>query len=156
MIGCVARGRGRDVPHDHINVHSRGILFMIKLTAPDGSKVTIDARLVIRIRATVSGESGAARTRIDWAIMSLVKEPVEQVVPLVKSELPALATLTALEGRKLWFNAKQAVGPLPITPSQKQSGFQSSIKIMGYRQYVVETPDEVRSVIAAAGGSPVG
>jgi hypothetical protein len=128
---------------------------MIKLTAPDDSKVTIDGKRVLRIRPTVSGESDDARTRIDWAIMSLVKEPVDKVVPLVKGELPSLATLTALPGRKLWFDANQAVGPLPITPTQQASGFRSSIKIMGYRQYVVETAAEVRAVLKAAGGSPL-
>ena len=127
---------------------------MIKLKAPDGSKVSIDGKLVQRIRRTVSGENADAQTRIDWAIMSLVKEPVDQVVPLVKGELPSLAVLTALEDRKVWFNAKQAVGPLPIRPSQEQAGFKSSIKIMGYRQYVIETPSDVRAVIRAAGGEP--
>jgi len=132
-----------------------GLRKVTDFTAPDGSKVAIDGKLVVRIRPTVSGENAGARTRIDWAIMSLVKEPVEQVVPLVETELPSLAGLTALEGKKFWFNAKQAVGPLPITTSQNQSGFRSSIKIMGYRQYVIETPDEVRAVIGAAGGTPL-
>jgi hypothetical protein len=31
----------------------------------------------------------------------------------------------------------------------------SSLKIMGYKQFVTETPDEVRAIISAAGGSPV-
>src|SRR5713101_4967223 len=128
---------------------------MISLSAPDGSEVKIDGNLVQRIRRTVSGENADAQTRVDWAIMSLVKESLDQVVSLVKAELPSLAVLTALEGRKVWFNAKQAVGPLPITPSQQHSGFNSSIKIMGYRQYVIETPDQVRTVIGAAGGNPV-
>ena len=128
---------------------------MIQLTAPDGSQATINGALVVRIRPTVSGENADARTRIDWAIMSLVKEAVEEIVPLVKTELDPLATLTALKGRKFWFNAKQAVGPLPITSGQKDSGFNSSIKIMGYRQYVIESDDEVRDVIRAAGGTPL-
>jgi hypothetical protein len=128
---------------------------MIKLTAPDGSRVSIDGKSVQRVRATLTDEGANARTRIDWAIMSLVKEAPGQVVPLVKAELPSLAVLTALQGKKVWFDAKQAVGPLPITPSQKQSGFASSIKIMGYRQYVVETPDQVRAILSAAHGSPL-
>jgi hypothetical protein len=128
---------------------------MIKLSASDGSEASIDGKFVQRIRQTVSGEDPDAQTRIDWAIMSLVKESPDQVARLVKEELPSLAALTALEGRRVWFNAKLAVGPLPVTPTQKKSGFRSSIKIMGYRQYVIETPDEVRAVISAAGGTPV-
>src|SRR5262249_9599490 len=112
-------------------------------------------KLVTRIRETLSGENSNAKTRIDWAIMSLVQQPVDQVVPLVKNELPSLAVLTAREGRKFWFNAVQAVGPLPITPGQEASGFKSSIKIMGYRQYVTETAEQVRDVIRTAGGTPL-
>jgi len=128
---------------------------MIKLTAPDGSAVEIDGRLVQRLRQTVSGENSQAKTRIDWVVISFVKEQVDQAARLVKAELPSLAVLTALEDRKVWFDGKQAIGPLPITPSQQNSGFKSSIKIMGYRQYVVETPAEVRAVIRAAGGTPL-
>ncbi len=132
---------------------------MAKLTAPDGSKLTIDAKRVVRIRQTLSGENtgenAGAKTRIDWAVMSLVKEPMEQVVPLIQEKLSSLAALTAADGKKLWFDAKQAIGPLPPTKSQKDSGFNSSIKIMGYRQYVTETPGEVRAAIKAAGGDPI-
>ena len=128
---------------------------MVQFTAPDGSKVTIDPSKVIRIRPTVYGENADARTRIDWAIMSLVKESIDDVVPLIKATLKSLAVLSSLDGRKIWFEAKQAVGPLPVTPTQKNYGFNSSIKIMGYRQYVTETPDQVRDVIKSAGGDPV-
>jgi hypothetical protein len=41
-------------------------------------------------------EKAEGNTRIDWAIMSLVKERIEEVVPLVKAELPSLAVLTAV------------------------------------------------------------
>jgi hypothetical protein len=127
---------------------------MIKLTAPNGSKVKVNGILVERVRKALYGENAAAQTRV-WEVVSLVKEAVEQVVPLVKAELPSLAALTALEGKKVWFNAKKAIGPLPITRAQENYGYKSSIKIMRYRQYVIETPDEVRTVINAAGGTPL-
>ncbi len=44
----------------------------------------------------------------------------------------ALTALTACVNEKIWFDAKQAVGPLPVIPLYQQSGFNSSIKIMGY------------------------
>jgi hypothetical protein len=128
---------------------------MIELTAPDGSTVSIDGKQVIRVRPTLYAEKGEGNTRIDWAIMSIVKEQIEEVVPLVKAELPSLAVLTAKEEKKVWFDAIQAVGPLAIIPSQRASGFNSSIKIMGYRQYVIETPEMVRAVISAGGGTPI-
>ena len=128
---------------------------MITLTAPDDSQITIDGRLVARARRTVSGENSDAKTRVDWAIMSLVKEPLDDVVARVKTELPSFTALTSRDGSRIWFNAKTAVGPLPITASQRTGGVKSSVKIMNYRQYVTETPAEVRQVLAAAGGTPL-
>jgi hypothetical protein len=132
---------------------------MAKFTAPDGSSLTVDGTRVIRARRTIAGErgdeNGDARTRIDWAIMSLLLEPVDQVAALVKAELPSFTALTSRDGSKIWFNAKAAVGPLPLTPNREVGNVRSSIKIMNYRQYVTETPDEVRAVLEAAGGKPV-
>jgi hypothetical protein len=127
---------------------------MATFTAPDGSKVVVDETRVLRIRHTISDEAG--KTRIDWAMMSLVKEPIDAVAPIIRAKLPSLTSLTDLAGKKVWFDAKQAVGPLPITDSQRTSGFNSSFKIMSYLQYVVETPDQVRQVIKDASGNPVG
>jgi hypothetical protein len=130
---------------------------MINLTAPDDSRIAVDGQRVVRARRTVSGEYGEeiedAKTRIDWTMMSLVKEPVDDVAFLIRRELPSFTALTARDGSRIWFDAKQAVGPLPITRSQRTGGVKSSIKIMNYRQYVTETPDEVRNVIRAAGGN---
>lgn len=132
---------------------------MITLTAPDGSRVKINGKLVVRARRTVSGEyggdNGDAKTRVDWAEMQLVKEPIDEVASLVKKELPSFTALTARDGPRIWFDAKQAVGPLPLTASLRNGGVKSAIKIMNYRQYVTETPSEVREVIVNAGGDPV-
>ena len=132
---------------------------MLTLTAPDGSTVRIDAARVVRARRTVSGgrgrENGKAQTRLDWEIMQLALEPIEQVASLVKAELSSFTCLTTSDGSKIWFDAKKAAGPLPITPSQGKGGVKSSIKIMGYRQYVTETPTQVHDVIKQAGGIPV-
>jgi hypothetical protein len=132
---------------------------MLTLTAPDGSAVRIDAARVVRARRTVSGESGGdngnAQTRVDWEIAQLVLEPIEQVASLVKAELSSFTSLTTIDGSKIWFDARKATGPLPITPSQGKGGAKSSIKLMGYRQFVTETPTEVHDVIETAGGNPV-
>lgn len=128
---------------------------MITLTAPDGSSVKIEGKRVVRARRTVSGESSNASTRIDWAIMNLVQEPIDRVAPLIRKELKSFTSLTSRDGSKIWFDAKQAVGPLPLTPSQSDGVVKSSIKLMSYRQYVTETPEEVRSILAKAGGDPI-
>lgn len=132
---------------------------MVTLTAPDGTGVNIDAAEVIRARRTVSGERGGdngnARTRIDWAITQLVPEPIEEVAPAIKAALPSFTCLTTTDGSKIWFDALKVSGPLPITAGQKQNSVRSSIKIMGYRQFVTETPQEVRTVIQEAGSTPV-
>jgi hypothetical protein len=82
-------------------------------------------------------------------------EPIEQVSSLVKAGLSSFTSLTTSDGSKIWFDAKKAAGPLPIFPSQRKGGVKSSIKIMGYRQFVTETPTQVHHVIEQAGGSPV-
>jgi hypothetical protein len=128
---------------------------MIELTAPNNSKTLIDGTRVYRIRASLPSEGSEVRSRIDWAILSLVKETLDKVVPLVRTELPSLTVLTALDDAKIWFDAKEAVGPLPIIPQDQASGFNSKIEIRGVTQYVIETPDQVRAVISAAGGTPL-
>jgi hypothetical protein len=125
---------------------------MAKFTTPDGSKVAIDEARVIRVRNAITTEQG--KTRIDWAMMTLVEEPIEEVVPIIRAKLDSLTALSDLANKKVWFDAKKAVGPLPITDIQRNSGFSSSFK-MNYVQYVVETPDQVRDVIKTAGGDPV-
>jgi hypothetical protein len=130
---------------------------MINLTAPDGSPVVLDGKLVVRARRTVAGEdnSGRAKARVDWVTMQLVRETIEQVAPLVRNELPSFTALTAPDGSKIWFNAKQATGPLPITPGQPPANARSSIRLLNARQFVTETPEQVRAVLTAAGGTPL-
>ena len=131
---------------------------MLRFTAPDNSKVEIDGTLVIRARRAVAGEGDGEDdqpgSRIDWAIMTIVKEPIEEVAARVRTELPSFTAVTAKDGSRIWFDARQAVGPLPITAGQRQGGAKSSIKIMGYRQYVTETAEQVRAILRAAGGAP--
>jgi hypothetical protein len=142
-----------------MGVRDRNGDLMIKLTAPDGTHLTIDAKLVVRARRTVEAEAGEAnpeaRTRIDWATISFVRETIDKVAPLVKSELQSFTVLTSRDGSKIWFNAKQAVGPLPVTPSQQADGLKSCVKIGSFRQFFTETPEEVSKVISDAGGTPL-
>ena len=128
---------------------------MISFTAPNGSKVKIDAKRVVRARRTISGESSNAKTRIDWAIMNLVQEPIDDVARQIRNELESFTSLTSRDGSKIWFDATQVVGPLPLTPSQSDGVVKSSIKLMGYRQFVTEDATQVRAVLANAGGSPL-
>lgn len=128
---------------------------MITFTAPDNSSVKIDGSLVVRARRAVYGESisEGAQTRIDWAYMQLVKEPLSEVVIAIKAELPTFDFLTGRDGSQIWFNARKAVGPMPLTDNQRIGGARSAIKIMGYRQYVTETEEEVRALLSAHGGT---
>jgi hypothetical protein len=132
---------------------------MIEFTAPDGSKVSVDGKRVVRARRTLDGERGNenadAQSRIDWVEMQLVKEPIDAVSARIKAELPEFTALTTKDRSRIWFNAKKVVGPLRITDQQRNNGYRSSIKLMGYRQYVIETPDQVREILAAAGGDPL-
>lgn len=128
---------------------------MITLTNQVGKKLKIDEKLIIRARRTVYGESKKAKTRIDWAIKNFVLEPIDKVADLIAKKKNSFVFLTARDGDKIWFDAKKVVGPLPITESQMRFGYKSSIKLMNYRQYVVETEAQVRKTIKDAGGKPI-
>lgn len=128
---------------------------MITLTAPDGSKVNIDGKRVVRARRTVSGESDNAKTRIDWAITNLVQEPIDEVAPKVKAELDSFTCLTSRDGSKIWFDGTKADGPFKLAPSQLDGAVNSSIKLMNTQIFVTEDDAEVRRVIAEAGGNPL-
>lgn len=128
---------------------------MIELTAPNNSKTLVDGRRVHRIRASLPSEGPQVRTRIEWTVLSLVKESLDEVVPLVQAVLPSLTALTGLDNAKIWFDARLAVGPLPVIPQYRESGFNASIAIGALTQYVVETPDQVRAIISSAGGTPL-
>lgn len=128
---------------------------MIKLTAPDGSTVRIDGKRVVRARRTVSGESSNAATRVDWEMMNLVQETIDEVAPKICAEQESFTALTSRDGSKIWFDAKKAVGPIELTPSQADGTVKSSIRIMGYRQFVTEAPAKVRAILKKAGGDPL-
>ena len=128
---------------------------MITLTKPDGAPINIDPALVLRVRRTIAGErqEKKARTRIDWVDMQLVQEPIDEVAPLIKAVLSTFTVVTSRDGSPIWFNGKEAVGPLPLTLIQDDGIIRSAIKLMGYRQYVTETPDEVRTILGNACGT---
>ena len=132
---------------------------MISLTSQDGSTITIDPSLVVRARRAVEGEFGEdtpdVKTRIDWALTSYVREPIDRVASLIRAELASFTFLTSRDGSKIWFDARQAVGPLPVTPTQAADGTKSLVKVRDFREFVIESPDDVRSVIRAGGGTPL-
>lgn len=127
---------------------------MITLTAPNGEQINIAGSLVKRARRAIAGESlrEGARTRIDWVEMLLVREPIEMVAAAVQAELATFTRVTSRDGSKIWFNGRLATGPLILTPSQKDGIVKSAIKLLNYRQYVVETPAEVRAILEESGG----
>lgn len=128
---------------------------MITLTSPDGANIQIDPKRVLRARRAVYGEQlkEGARTRIDWALgMQLVREPIEQASLLIKAEMSEFVFLTSRDGSQIWFDARKASGPIPLFPYQQDGVVHSSLNVMKYRQFVVETPDAVRMLLSANGG----
>lgn len=129
---------------------------MLTFTGLDGNPVSIREESVERARRAISGESLnlGARTRIDWIDMQLVKEPIEDIAEAIRAAVGTDFThVTSKDGSKIWFTGPGAAGPISLTPSQKFGGVRSAIKLMGYRQYVTETPDEVRAILTAANGT---
>jgi hypothetical protein len=68
------------------------------------------------------GENGTPLTGIDWEITQVVMEPIDQVAPTHQDRSSFFTCLTTSDGSKIWFDAKKATGPLPITAGQKQGG----------------------------------
>lgn len=132
---------------------------MIRLTALDGQEIVIETGRIVRIRRTLAGESVAenrgAHTRIDWVETSLVCEPLDHVVALVKAELPSLAAVTAPDGTRIWFDALRVVGPVALAPKDMVGGARSTIELGGHTQRLFETADQVRAIIRDAGGQPL-
>ena len=129
---------------------------MINLTTPSGSAVQINGDRVTRIRAAFSDESDPpAKTRIDWVNLQFVLEEPGSVAQQVKQENRSLTQLAAPNGSPFWFDVRQAAGPIRIFPSQIPDGTHSAIFLANKTQFVSNTPQQVRDVIAAAGGSPL-
>jgi hypothetical protein len=132
---------------------------MIMLTGLEGREIAIDAARIVRLRRTLASERTAenrgAQTRIDWDRMSLVREPLDQVIALVKTELPSLVVATAPDGTRIWFDALQAIGPVALAPKDMVGGARSTIELAGHMQRLFETVDQVRVIIRDAGGQPL-
>jgi len=133
---------------------------MAAFTRPDGLKVQIKATDVIRARRVIYGETKNkdVKSRIDWGQMQLVMEPIEEVSSRIKTELEAakkhvFMCLHSRDGTPIWFNATKAVGPMPLIPMRQDGVVHSAIKLMGYRQYVTETPEQVRKLLKEYGGT---
>ena len=128
---------------------------MAQFTDPAGGKVSIPGVAVGRIRRTLDAEAPpTAHTRVDWAQMTFVQEHPEPVAQAIKAELPSLASLHGPDNTPVWFNAKAAQGPLPLSPREVRPGVNSVIVILNKRQPVRETAEQVAQVLTAAGGTP--
>lgn len=128
---------------------------MSTYTRTDGTSLNIPGNTVKRVRRTVHGEDSAANTRIDAAVTSYVIESVSEVAQSVQMENENFTHLNSRDGSEIWFDATKAVGPLEITPTMQEYDYNSSITLMGYRQYVVQTHEKVIDVLSDAGGSPL-
>jgi hypothetical protein len=127
---------------------------VIVLTCPDGSKISVDGTRVVRARRSVAGES--ANTRLDWVVTSYVMEPIDEVAGLIQAEQgQSFTCLTSRDGSKIWFNGRNAIGPIALPPGQLDGVVKSSIRVMNQVIRVCEDEGQVRQVIASAGGEPL-
>ena len=127
---------------------------MLTLTAKDGSKVTVDPRLVKRVRRTVAGEddSGMAKTRIDWVQMQLVREDAGVVAEAVRATLTTFTSLTSRDSSRIWFDGRLAEGPFSLNSIDNDGVVRSAVRLMNQKLLVTESPDQVRVILAASGG----
>ena len=127
---------------------------MPDFTAPNGLKVSMPGTSVVRIRDVYPEESteANAKCRIDHPVVQFVIEDSASVVPAVKSENPHIGQLTLPTGNPVWFKGAVSRGPIRLV-SGHPAAAQSALYITDKIQYVADTPEAVRNVVAAAGGT---
>src|SRR5437764_4356771 len=110
---------------------------MISLTAPDGKPVQIEGTRVIRIRAAIPDEGlPISNTRIDWINIEFVQEAAAAAAHQVGLENRNLAQLALPNGQPVWFDARQAAGPIRIFPDEMHGGTRSGILLANKKQFV--------------------
>jgi hypothetical protein len=107
----------------------------------------------VRIRRAWKGEGAGAKTRIDWPQLQLVKDDPQAVASAIKPELASLRELKLPDGTPVWFNAKEARGPLRVPDYYKVDGVRSAFALGPATQYVSSTPEEVAATIKDGGGT---
>ncbi len=130
---------------------------VIELTATDGKPTHIFVDAVVRIRGVNEGEASesSARTRIDWVELLFVREGPDVVADKVAAKRPSLACFALPNRAPVWADGKGVIGPVRTVKSERGDGVKSAIILAGKRQYLSNTPEEVRTIIRAAGGTPL-
>jgi hypothetical protein len=129
---------------------------VIDIVGPDGKADQISGDRVVRLRRAWSDESTPpAKTHIDWVTLKFALEEASSLALKVAQENKNFAKLALPTGEPVWFDAKVAAGPVRIVPGLYPPGTKSAFTLGTKTQFVSNTPEEVASVIAAAGGSPL-
>jgi hypothetical protein len=125
----------------------------IKLTLPNGSEGRLKPAELVRLRRTISSEGqNGAKARIDWLQTMLVRESPDEVVTLLGTSLPTLGKLAMPDGSPIWFNAREADGPMPLPPDRLKDGVRSGMILNRRMQFLSSTPEEVRAELMAKAG----
>jgi hypothetical protein len=125
----------------------------IKLTLPNGSEGRLKPAELVRLRRTISSESqNGAKARIDWLQTMLVRESPGEVVTLLGTSLPTLGKLAMPDGSPIWFNAREADGPMPLPPDRLKGGVRSGMILNRRMQFLSSPPEEVRAELMAKAG----
>jgi hypothetical protein len=131
-------------------------LAVIDITGPDGKPDKISGDKVVRLRRAWSDESTPpAKTHIDWVTLKFAQEEAPGLALKVAQENKNFAQLALPTGEPVWFDAKVASGPVRIIAGDYPPGTKSAFMLGTKTQYVSNTPEEVASVILAAGGTPL-
>lgn len=126
---------------------------MIRFTRKSGTPLELEASQVLRIRKTDPRlDDDLGNTLINAGQTYYVLEETAAAAAAVKAELPVLYRFTHRLGAPVWINVHEARGPMPLAPNRNVPGLSSALDIGGKRQYVRESPEEVRNAITAAGG----
>ncbi|MGV6850016.1 MAG: hypothetical protein ACWA5A_16720 [Marinibacterium sp.] len=128
---------------------------MPEFKRPDGSKITISAKSLIRARASLRNEIYERPGAIGTALFSpkqLVMDQIDAVGPALRAEQPGFARLRSRSGAAIWFDATRSGDAESPRPTEATDGVNAVVQIGRVRQRVAETVAEAQAIIDAARG----
>lgn len=130
---------------------------VVKFTKEDGQPGQLETDTFVRMRRVLEFEAvhHKANTKINWALESWAKEtPQEMATILLAGDGVSkfLGKLTMPDGTPVWFNGKNAEGPIAVT-SNMPAGTKSAFRLGSKAQPVTEGPEQVQAALKATGGT---
>ncbi len=130
---------------------------VVNFTKEDGQPGQLETDTFVRMRRILEFEAAhyKANTKINWSLDSWAKETPQEMATIllaVDGVSKFLGKLTMPDGTTVWFNGKNAEGPIAVT-SNIPAGTKSAFKLKSKAQPVTEGAEQVQAALKAVGGT---